>query len=291
MYIVVNSTLGPTVVVKLFCAIAEREYNSTVSLIESGLVLPIFALRQLKSQVKLFQQLVLEANDIVLTEIEQIIITLGEVLATKAFSNIEEKRMAFCQAAFACRAVMETLFPPDGASDGSDDPVYAQIIPLDIRNTLRTAGQGYDDFEKYVCKLSLRVILESFTDDYIEWLENKLDEILDALGLNKIDELIEIYMSKIGDIMELLETLDKFSQCAFEVCNFAATSINKQEDTADKLSVIRQGDGWSFKIEESIQAVYDQEASMRLRIANLRSDLRNLQGSVSGQITPDKVFK
>ena len=79
----------------LFCSIAEREYNATVVLIESALVLPTFALRQLRSQVTLFKQLTLDANDLILTEMEEIVLSLLDVRKIKGFSNIEEKRLSF----------------------------------------------------------------------------------------------------------------------------------------------------------------------------------------------------
>ena len=261
----------------LFCSIAEREYNATVATITLALGAPSFALRSLKANIKRYEQLVLLANDVILSEIEEIFLSLVDVRKIKGFSNLEEARLNFCKAAFSCRAARETMFPPNGNVDGSDDPVFVRMIPLVYRNSIRSLESGaFDTFQTYVCKLSLRLILDSFIDDYIDALEAKLDAILDALGINKIDEWIELYLQAIAPFLNSLNAFDIFAQCFFETCNFASTSLNKQSDIANKLNVVKNGPGWSVRIDEQMQSVYDKEIEMRTRISLLRSRIQSL---------------
>lgn len=262
---------------RLFCSIAEREYNATISTIEAGLFAPIFALRSLKANIKRFEQLVLLVNEKVLNELEEIFLSLIDVRKVKGFGNIEEVRLNFCRAAFSCVAARQALFPPDGNLDGSDDPIFVQAIPLAQRNQIRNLDTGaYETFESYVCKLSLRAILDSFVDDYSNFLEDKLDAMLDAMGFGKIDELIEIYVQAIAPFLNELNSLDKFAQCFFETCNFVTTSINKRDDISKKLSVQKTGPGWTYVIDEQIQKVYDKEIEMRVRIGKLRTRIGNI---------------
>jgi len=274
---------------KLFCSVAERQFNAIVSLIEGILFANLFALKAMKSQIKRYEQLVLVANETILKGLEETLLSLLDLRKVPGFSNIEATQRSLCQAAYACRAVRETLFPPGG--DPADDPVFVKMIPVSTRNKIRNGdSDAAEEWAKWVCKLSFRDILDQFIEDYLNWLEEQLDAILDALIIGFLDQLIAEYIEAIAPILRELAALEVFVNCVFEICNFTATALNKRDDYADKLSVEKQGPGWTFKIDSYIQSVYDYESDIRARTLKLKQDIRNTKVSFQ-RVDPDETVK
>jgi len=116
----------------------------------------------------------------------------------------------------------------------------------------------------------------------LDYIQTQLDELLVILGINKIDEWINDYRNISLTLLRKLETLDKFAQCAFEICNFSQTAINKREDISDRLMYERQATGWSIKIDDFILSAQTKENDLRKRIDELRTRLASPKFSSNG---------
>lgn len=254
----------------LFCSIVEQQYNGIVNTIDLAINAPTLALRILKGQIKRFEMLVLAVIEGRLEVIESLILKMVDLLKLDTFDRFD--RRDFCRVAYACYALRQSLFPNSG-----NDPSLVSMIPEAIRNQLRISSgdSAYDVFEKFVCKLSLKAILDQFIDDLLSDIQDELDEMLRKLGIEKIDEWIQQYFDAIVPFLRLMQNLDQFAQCAFATCNYVETSLNKQEDISKKLLLVRQGTGWSIAIDKVMSDVVQKEADLRRRISRLRIQVAN----------------
>jgi len=250
----------------LFCQMAQREFDALLAVLNSGLFAPILALRILKATIKRIEAVVLAFVEGRLIILEELVLSLFKL--AKIDPNEPLGGRDFCRVAFACKAIFLSLFPENG-----DDPVFVQGIPLSIRNAIRNGD--FDLWETYVCKLTLKGILDGFIDDYLSEIQDELDDLLEQLGINKIDEAIQKYFNAITPFLKQMEGLDKYLDCGFATCNFVESSINAQVDFSNKLLISRQGTGWGVKADELIQSVLDKESDLRARINNLRNRLAN----------------
>ena len=146
---------------KLFCSILEREYDSTVALIDNALLLFPNSLRILKSNIKYFEKFVLDEIENELDLLEQQILSWFNLNKIDGFNKFGNGKFDFCAIAFGCEALRRIMFPQNG-----NDPSWVSSIPQSIRDSLRigVSNPQYQTFEKYVCKLSFRQLLNSFID-------------------------------------------------------------------------------------------------------------------------------
>lgn len=260
----------------LFCALAQKRYDEISSSIDAAIIAPVYALRIYKNALRRFEILVLNAVDTSLTSIESKIWGMIDLYKMDIFNRFQESSMAFCELAYTCEAVRETLFPtendPSVGGDSGDDPDFVKSIPVSIRNSLRNYSDSntYQTFEKYVCKLSIRRILNQYIIDFLDTIETQLNVLLNKLGINKIDEIIQTYFNTIGPFFSYLALLEKFANCAFSTCNFVQTALNKKEDVTDKLEIEQQGSGWIIKRTDYLNYVYSKELELRQRIIELK---------------------
>lgn len=255
----------------LYCQIVEAEYNSLVNTLETLQNVPLLALRALKGYIKRFEAVVLAYIEGRLEVLEALLNEMwGLIVNAVPFDRFSTKNI--CALAYTCLALRRHLFPLDG-----DDPSYVLWIDQDIRDGLRnfTDSTTYQNFDKYVCKLGFRRTLRGFVNTILGQIQTELDELLDKMGINKIDEWIHDYRTASLPFLRKLEELDKFAQCAFETCNFAQTAINKREDISDRLLYERQASGWSVRIDDFIQNAQNKENRLRQRIDELRTRLAN----------------
>ena len=277
---------------KFFCSVAQAEYDGIVALIEQLLLLTPHALRLLKSSINFYKRFTLEVVDKNLQVWEQRFLDWADLSQAGDFDKQREARMQFCRAAYVCTAVREAMFPESG-----NDPAWVNSIPQAIRDQLRIGSNTstYEVFERFVCKLSLRSILDNFRRYLVEELEKLLDQWLEQLGINKIDQWIADYMNALGEtgILEALARLDSFLQCFFEACDFVQTAANYKDDAAEKIQLEQVGDGWQFKTADWITDVSAQEQNLRTRIRDLKSKLVLFEDDkTTGSGTkPDEVMK
>jgi hypothetical protein len=238
----------------LFCSMTEAIYDALVALIEMGLTIPVQFLNSIKSFIRKVELLILTGIESSLETIERKLFAFLD--ATKLNPDTSEQKNNFCALLFSCDALRESLFDPDDTT-GESDATFVKFMGLEIRNQIR-AGY-YDVFEKYVCKLSLRAMIDNFIDFSLLSVADQLSELrltlLDALNINTlVDEYEDLLETEIGStgksIYNMLDDMDKFSQCAFGACNFINTSSNQQEDFAAKLFIEKIGDEWVVNLTE-----------------------------------------
>lgn len=239
---------------EMFCSMTETIYNTLVEAIELALSIPIQFLESIKSVIRKVKLLIFATIESTLEAIEK---KLFAFLASAGLNpDTSEQKGNFCSLLFTCKALRDSLFDPDDFS-GDSDAVFVQFISLSVRNLIRAGA--YDVFEKHVCKLSLRALIDNFIDyallDIGDALAELRQELLDALDISALvdqyEDLLETPVSGIGkNVFELLDELDKFAQCAFGVCNFIYTSSNQQDDFATKAYIEKNGNDWSVNLTE-----------------------------------------
>jgi len=260
---------------KLYCTIIEAEYNATVATIEAIQGVPLLALRALKGSIKKFSAINLAFVEGRLEILENLLNQIWQLIMNEVpFDRFDRKNI--CELAYTCLALRRHFFDATDTT-GASDADYVQFIPLDIRNGLRdfTDSTTYQNFDKYVCKLGFRRSLRGFVNAILADIQTQLDELLNTLGINKIDEWILDYRRASLPFLRKLQELDKFAKCAFSTCNFAQTAINKREDISERLLYERQATGWSIKADEFILSARKKENDLRIRIDELRTRLAN----------------
>lgn len=262
----------------LFCSMLEAEYNALVSSIEGLINLPAFALARLKSNIqRLINVFYIGIKSAILILEEQLIVLLGLDKIDQS-----ESRLDFCRIAFECQALTELLFDPNNNLLSFLTPQQKQDIQSD-----------YNEFEKYVCKIGLRGLIDNYVAIGLDAISNQLDlleeKLLEQLG---IDKLIQDYLTVLQDsgIFDLLNDFNKFAKCGFGICNFVTTSENKKSEYEDKLSVQQNSDGtWSFvDLDGSIQKLYALDDDASVSIAKMRASIEKYRNEKISDIKEGK---
>jgi hypothetical protein len=241
---------------EMFCQMTESIYNALVAAIETALALPIQFLRSIESVIRKVELIILSAIESQLEALEN---QLFLFLDNEGLNpDTSEQKQSFCAALFACSALKDSLFDPTDTT-GNSDAIFVKFMPLSVRNEIRGDSGAYGTFEKYVCKLSLRALLDQYIDAALlqiaEVLQELRDQLLDALNIDEyISQYEEFLQTPIPglnkNIFELMDELDKFAQCAFGVCNFIFTSSNQQEEFAAKAYIEKNGGEWVVNLKE-----------------------------------------
>lgn len=242
----------------VFCQILQVQYNTAIDNIESVVYLPLRVLRDIKSNIGRVENIVYAA---VKAEVERIEAQVIEILFLNS-ARLLEGSENFCRIAFSCTALVEALTATD----------YAEFIPESIRNQL---SSSYELFEKHVCLLGLKNLISSFVDSILATLRARLVVLADFLEDQlRLDELIDLYEDALNadilgnfSIIDLLNVLRKFLNCAFYTCNWAATSSNRIADYMQKL------------------ALSDNGTTFNQNIASLLSNYYTLSGEIDDKIS------
>lgn len=227
---------------KLFCQILNVEYKRKIDIIESLLYLPLRAVSDVKNNLSRVEKLVYYIVKAEVLKLEKIII---EILLLDKVSELEGIDN-FCKIAWNCSALIQLLT--------SDDNGYTDFLPDSVRNQIAT---NYDLFEKNICRLGLMRLVTDFTDSSLQTIRDTLVELKERLDDElRLDEIratyIEILNTDIyGDknIIELLDDLRVFLNCAFGICNFAESSNNALNNYMEKLVLSDTGTTFTENID------------------------------------------
>lgn len=241
----------------IFCQILQVQYNTAIDNIESVVYLPLRVLRDVKSNIGRVERLVYTA---VKTEVERIEAQVIEILFLNSVRLIEGSEN-FCRVAFSCTALVDALVEAD----------YGDFIPNDIRNQI---SSNYELFEKHVCILGLRNLISSFVDSILASLRSRLIALRsmmeDQLRLNELVALYETALTEniLGNysIIELIDILRKFLNCAFYTCDWASTASNKIADYTKKLALSDNGTTFSQNISSLLTNYYDLNDEINTKI-------------------------
>ncbi len=244
---------------QLFCKILEYQYNNKITQIEAILLLPLKGIRDIKSNI-------LRVENVTYTTIEDSVLAIESLLIEVLLLdkiNLLASIDNFCQIAFACEKLVETLID---SSTG-----YLNFLDSTTRSLI---SADYSLFEKYVCVLGLRNIVSSFTNDMMVKLRDRLVALQDQLNNNlRLEELQDRYYRILENsgIFGMLNDLRKYLNCSFNICNFAATANNKIADYVEKLSLVESttSAGWDQNL-SSLLTNYD---TLNEKLSNKIDDL------------------
>lgn len=269
----------------LFCNILQVQYTATVTAIKTVINIPLLALKLLKSnlqRVKLVLYAAVEAAaDVLLAK-------LNAVFDLVDVQNTDEG-MSFCRLAYGCKALMETLFDPNGSLLSFLSPAQKQ-----------QAKDNYEFFEQFICKNGLEQLVTNWVNEQIDSIEQQINTLEQKLlGATGLDQLTQAYLTKLQtpilngkNIYELLDSLDDFAECTFSICNYIATSSNQKEEFYDKLQITKVGNGFAYvagKIEKEIQ---EQDDRIRRKLQAMKDSINRWKTQKIREegVKPDEVM-
>jgi hypothetical protein len=244
----------------LFCKIIQNQFNSTIDRIDSIIQLPLKGIRDVKSNIQRVENLVYSITKNEVTRIENLVI---EILFLNQINQLQQVDN-FCRVAFSCQILMETLI--------NNSEIYLSFLDS---TTISQLSADYGLFEKYVCILGLRNIINNFTDNILEQFKNRLIELLSSMeDALRLDELRYWYNNALinSGIFNYLNELQKFANCSWEVCDWANTSVNKISDYTDKLAISLNNvsaTGWGENIDSLLENYYDLDGELETKINDL----------------------
>lgn len=229
---------------QLFCKILENQFTAAVNAVEAAILLPLRGARDVQNNVIRVDNLALDYVDEQILRLESVIIQVLHLNDINQMEGINN----FCEIAYSCQILVETLV--------NNSSVY---LPFLDASTVSQLSANYSLFRDNVCILGLRRIVNGFTDNILDEIEDELTELLNYLPtqLRQV-ELIDRYEDILEDsgIFALLDTLRKFLNCGFGICDYAATANNKLDDYAEKLLIVHNGTDWEVDI-SSLLTDYD----------------------------------
>ena len=195
---------------ELFCRILETQLNSAINAVEDALLLssppPLKTLRDVKSNIN-------RVNNLIFPYIESEILRLEKLIIDTLFLdkvNQLEGIDNFCQVAFSCEILVETLV--------ENSSTY---LPFLDATTISLLSTNYPLFERHICVLGLRNIITTFTDSILDEIETTLNTLNTMLFDNlRIAEFLQRYEDALEDsgVLTAIEQLRKFLNCGFGVC-------------------------------------------------------------------------
>lgn len=246
---------------KVFCKILELQYNTAIDSIDSVISLPLVVLRDVKSNIMRVERVI---YNIVYLEVIRIERQIMEILFLRGIRDLRDNN--FCRIAFACSKLIDALL------DASNH--YLDFIPSNIRNQL---SGNYELFERHVCVLGLPSLIDGFIDSGLSELRDRLSELRSEMVTQlRLAELTELYQDALDaeilngmSIIELLDELRGFSNCAFETCNYAATVSNKVADYIEKLALSDDGSTFNQNVNSLLGTYAEKNAELEDKIDDL----------------------
>lgn len=270
--ILLNTTADPE---QIYCVLLQDIFRSSVRLIEVAITAPLFLYRTYRNSLKRIQGLLLFAVETQLIIIEQEII---KALSFDAIS-LAVTGSDFCTVLKACQALTDIIL--------DDDNTLLGLTPAQ-KEAARTTEEFFDE---YVCKLSLRNLFENYFAGISDEILSRLDELLGILNSFSILDTVDKYLQSLQDtgILDLIDGLNKFNNCAFSLCNVDAESANAKSDFASKLGITEQGGTWFVEVDDFLSDLLEKNTELNTRIANARLKVTN--GRVTRGIPEDQTAK
>jgi hypothetical protein len=244
------------------CTSLELKWYTTIELLETLKELPKRLLGLIK---KLYAALKTYIKDSVMNQIYSMIDFIKRML-TSRYSNQPANElcalMYSCEAAF--KMLSELLLKNYGDSDNIQKVVKGfRSSGFKDNITGITFATGYDAFEFYACRLSLKSLINSKVDEiaekYIKSVEAFLTIIIANLDASltgnvyavwiktKIAMAMKAYEASIQPIIDTMHDLNDFVKCGLGVCDFASSAKNLQDELSSMFIISQGGDDtWSF---------------------------------------------
>jgi hypothetical protein len=247
----------------IYCQMATQMYESIVATIETALAAPQLIYRSFISILKRIFSLIYASIETAIIILEQQVLSILNVDAL----DLLDIKANFCEVLSQCDALVNLILSPDNTILGLTDAEKLQ------------ARQSFSDFEEIVCRTSLRSLLENYTDDLLDGIQEKLNELEQQLLNQDIFQLIEEYLEELRNIgiLDLFDTLDPFFNCAFALCNFAVAATRKKEEFKDLLQVEKVEGRYYLVVSGFVEDVINKENELKVRIDNLRREINSKQ--------------
>lgn len=226
---------------KMLCTMVESAYTTFIAILETYVNAPkllSLALSSLMSRLINIPLVLIQAGiDVIVEAIDD----LYDMLVEKAGQdNID----VWCNVAYMCQPLIENL-------DGF--PFYLDSNDLDT----------YEKFRDAVC---VPGALSGFVEDYMNGLVEEWREALNSLQ-NEMNELIADLEQQIAEFMnteavqnliDQLEELEKYTDCAFALCAAGETAANKIADVSADVGIIKEGNSWVYATNDTLDSIYDK---------------------------------
>lgn len=207
----------------LFCFYIETTYEIIINSINAVIGIPALIAQQIDSLITTAEYLILDTTASLLIGVEKMILKLLRKVDgigdndDSLMDQAEEIQRRVCEVAFNCQVVME-YFVSSGAISEAD-------------------STNYRIFENVVCASFPTLIREFFS-----YIKNYVQGVLDSARLAlenwlNIEFLLAQWRNLVdkSGIISLIKELDKYSKCAFSVCDAASSSINAKENFYAKI--------------------------------------------------------
>lgn len=265
----------------MFCTMLEQQYAAIVAQIDLLIQFPATALSMLNSNISRLFAVTYNVIEAAILALEQ------QLLNILGLDDIDQGNVSsWCSIAQECEALIDLLV---------DSGLLASILPSGV--SVSDVLNNYEKWEKYVCKDGLGDLIDGWIDDALQTIYDQImslrDRLLGALG---IDELIDKYLQAVEEsgIYDLLDQLDKFAQCAFEICDYVSTASNSSEDTLERLSMEKQGAGYVFVTTPLIESVYAKDEELNTRLDDMERLIQDYLGGTNNKpegVSPDESMK
>ena len=235
---------------KMSCMYAEQYYNALIELLDTILVFPKKMLKTMLDNIDVIKKTIYDAY---MEQLELLLKRLDEYLDLK-----KPTRLIDCDQFLRCKVLIQ----------GYVDDIRETLDPVVI------AGMSVEEiFRRFVCGNGLNDMYENVKNDIRRWLDEALDDMLnnDAVQYieDKIIELIREYedflnqpiknyfppfpamfdlsfpFAKHGmgidsdkmNIYDLIDFMNVFMGCVFDMCSLVASAKNKMRDVKSSLKI------------------------------------------------------
>lgn len=241
---------------EIYCILLQDLFRSSVRIIEAAITAPLFIYRTFLNSLKRISSLLQYTVETDIYIIEQ------EIIKALAFDDIDllKNNSDFCNVLRQCEALLNIILSPDNKLLG---------LTAEQKELVLTNEQQFEDL---VCKQSLRNLFENYTDSLLADFDEQLDRLEDILNSYKIIDLIDKYLQNIQDtgILDLIDDLNKFNNCAFSLCDVSTMSENYKNDLAEKLGLEEQNGTWFVNFDEFINEIIEKQEELNRRINDIR---------------------
>jgi hypothetical protein len=288
------------------CTTLEMKWYTLIEQLKTFKEIPKKILAYLK---KLYNGILKKISDTLMNKVLSVIDYVKKLLSYK------NKRMSssdnLCALLYQCDAAFKELGDVV-ASNFSDTPGIDKVISgfrssgFKDEITGITFATGYDAFEYYACKLSLKTLAKKKVDDIanniLKGVETLLDTIMTALSLESIMDylltdpdfrwwilktkmLLKAYDESLTGVIGIMNDLNDFVNCGFAICDFASSSQNVQESVAKDFFLEKKDDGeWKLN-KTKAQAFFTNSLTtdtdlLKAEVNNAKALINNDLGSI-----------
>ena len=270
---------APSTPEEFVCATLEIYYETIEAVISAALLAPEQVARLMKSAVVALEKMVYPSLLVLVEEAENGLISMCTLLNSIRQSDSNDGSGDWCRILFNCQAFIEIILSP------SMRGLIVSMMPFVSDEDKIRLTTDYDAFATFVCKMSLADVLNAMIAAASADVFKKIEWILEKYkGIQLLSSILDEYDSamRAAYIYEVLTEYDKFTLCAFTVCDFGSRSASSKQQVLERLYLTQDGVG-VYMVDQSVGFIAScskVERDVNTRITDLQTALR--LGSVNG---------